>query len=95
MRELYYYFLSFFKRKIDRKILLGDFFHVNTTTVITTRLKGKIEVINKEHQYVLCKYYPNNKPGIEAYIMLSKNEYNKIKVFSILNNKPGKAPDLN
>ena len=95
MKKLYYYFLSFFKRKRNRKILLGDFFNVNTNTVISTRLRGKIEVINKEHQYVLCKYYPNNKPGIEVYIMLTKDEYNKIKVFSLLNNKPGRAPDLN
>ena len=87
MKKLYYYFLSFFKRKRNRKILLGDFFHVNTTTVISTRLRGKIEVINKEHQYVLCKYYPYSKPDMEAYIVITNKEYNRIYNLSQMKKK--------
>jgi hypothetical protein len=88
-----YRILAFWKnkKKEDVEIEVDDILSVNMNNItvcvrasiktgkkIETKLHGTIQVIEMGDDYVLCKYYPYSKPTMEAYIVITNKEYNRI-----------------
>lgn len=88
-----YHILAFWKnkKKEDVEIKIDDILSVNMNNItvcvrasiktgkeIETKLHGTIQVAEMGDDYVLCKYYPYSKPDMEAYIVITNNEYNRI-----------------